>query len=348
MKIVVLYNSAEEGGFLADDKKYADDAIETVNRIVKTLNRAGHTTKAIKITRSGMEKQLAGVKKWADVCFNLTEGVGLQLVLDVISRLEEMEIPFAGATAFGHKLTSDKTLVKKSLVANGIPTPAWKIYTEDNMNELWEKEFPVIVKAATEHGSMSIHQDSVAGNNGELKIKVVKLLEKYYGMPVLAEEYIRGREINSTVIGSFDWARVLPLSEVVFEGMYKQGTNWPIYTYEAKYNHGTADFKDAPSRLVDWLTPVEVKMIEEMSLKICRVTECFDYARTDIRFDEVNRIPYFVDLNSYPCLLDDPVDDTITVSRLAIGWGYQEMLEKIAFSGIRRYKLKRKNIYDQI
>ena len=338
MKIAVLFNTAREGGFLPEDEKYAEDAILTVKRIVKTLNGGGHEARAMEIIKSDIEGILSETKKWADVVFNLTEGVGLDLVLTVIKKLEDLEIPFAGASYYGHKLTSDKALMKLTMQAYGIPTPEWKIYHKENINDEWDKGFPAIVKATTEHGSMSVHQDAVVKEGSELKKRVAYLLEKYNGIPVMAEAYIAGREINSTVIGSFDWARVLPLSEVEFVGKYKQKGNWPIYTYEAKYNHGSEDFKDAPAKTVDWLSGDEAKSISEMSLKICQVTECFDYARTDIRFDEKRRIPYFIDLNSYPCLLDDPVADTITVSRLALGWDYLKILEEIAVSGIRRHK----------
>jgi D-alanine-D-alanine ligase len=308
--------------------------------MVKTLKSGGHDVKAMEIKKADLDNILKDVKNWADVVFNLTEGVGLHLVLEVIKKLEELEIPFAGASYFGHKLTSDKALVKETFKANNIPTPVWKIYFKDNLNEEWTGNYPAIVKATTEHGSMSIHQDAVVKNKADLKKQVSYLLEKYHGIPVLAEEYIEGREINSTVIGSFSWAKCLPLSEVIFKDFYKKPGVWPIYTYEAKYNHGGQEFKDAPSQLVDWMTEEEVKNIEEMTLRICAVTECFDYARTDIRFDIKKRIPYFIDLNSYPCLLDDPIDDTITVSRLAAGWDYLKILEEIAVSGIKRNKME--------
>ncbi len=337
MKIGILYNSPSEGGFLKEDVKYAQDAIMTVKRIQKTLIKGGHEVKLFKITMNNLGKELREVKAFADVVFNLTEGVGLTLVLEVIKKLEDLKIPFAGATAYGHKLTSDKTLVKKEFVKYGIPTPGWKVYNRDNINQKWEYGFPAIVKASTEHGSMSIHQDAVAKNKKELDLRINYLLEKYQNLPVLVEEYIYGREINSTVIGSYSWVKSLPLSEVVFEGFYKNKDKWPIYTYEAKYDHGRPEFRDAPARLVDWLTEKEIREINGMTEKICRVTECFDYARIDIRYDINKRVPYFIDLNSYPCLLDDPIADTITVSRLAMGWNYLKILEEIAISGIKRF-----------
>ena len=338
MKIAVLYNSADEGGFLKDDIKYVEDAIANAGRIVNRFNDSGNHARLIEITRKNLTRQLIDVKKWVDVVFNLTEAVGLGLVLEIIGKLEDLDIPFAGASEYGHKLTSDKSLVKKVIREMNVPTPEWKIYTKHNFRERWPGRFPVIVKSTTEHGSMSIHQDSVTSNQKQMKDKVKELLDKYKGLPVMVEAYIDGREINSTVIGSYEWARCLPLSEMVFEGSYKRGTKWPIYTYEAKYNYHTVDFDDAPARLVNWLTPKEMKLIENISLSVCEATECFDYARTDIRFDLKSRTPYMVDLNSYPCLLEDTKYDTIGISRSALGWDFNKLIMEIAKSGIRRHQ----------
>jgi D-alanine-D-alanine ligase len=340
MKIAVLYNTAAEGGFLAEDIGYAADAIATANRIYETLNKGGHEVRLVEISKKKMKKQLQEIKRNNEVVFNLTEGKGWDLVLGVVKELEELDIAFAGATTLGYKLSSDKTIMKGIYKRLGIPTPDWKTYTEENINEKWEYGYPAIVKSTTEHGSMSIHQDAVVKEDKTMKTRIKYLLTKYNGSPVIVEKYIKGREINSTVIGSFEWAKCLPLSEVVFEGIYKVKGEWPIYTYEAKYNHGTQEFKDAPAKLVDWLTPKETTEIEKMTLRLCEETESFDYVRTDIRYDMEKRIPYFIDLNSYPCLLDDPIDDTITVSRLAWGWDYLKILEEIAKSAIMRNNKK--------
>jgi D-alanine-D-alanine ligase len=233
-------------------------------------------------------------------------------------------------------------LVKDVLRDLGIPTPDWKIYQFDNRKDRWGGKFPSIVKSTTEHGSMSIHQDAVVTNVKKMRERVEMLLEKYRGIPVMVEEYIDGREVNSTVIGSYEWARCLPLSEMVFGGVYKKGGKWPIYTYEAKYNHNTPEFDDVPAKIVDWLKPNEVEKIEKMSFEACEKTECFDYARIDLRYDTRSHTPYFVDLNSYPCLLEDTIYDTIGISRAALGWDFTRLLKEIAKSGIRRYEKQHK------
>lgn len=337
MTAAVLYNDAKTGGFLKDDALYIKDAIATVERIVDTLNKGGHTAFSVKITKTKMEQQLRSLKNKVDVVFNLTESLGLGLVIDVINTLDRLQIPYAGANAKGHLMTSNKKHVKAVLERYGIPTPKAFFFGPKDKIEVGETRFPMIVKATTEHGSMSIRQDSIANDLKELKKKVTSLLEKYGGkVEVMAEEYIAGREINSTVIGCYEWAKCLPLSEVVFKGIYEKEGVWPIYTYEAKYNHGEPEFEDAPARIVDWLSPEEIREIEEMSVKICQLTECFDYARTDIRYDTENRIPYLIDLNSYPCLLDEPATDTISISRVALGWNYLKILEEIAKSAINK------------
>ena len=45
-----------------------------------------------------------------------------------------------------------------------------------------------------------------------------------------------------------------------------------------------------------------------------------------------------VDLNSYPCLLEDTKYDTIGISRSALGWDFNKLIMEIAKSGIRRHQ----------
>lgn len=344
MRVAVLFNTAAEGGFLKEDIAYADDAITNARRIVQSFNEGGYQAGLVEITDSGVVGQLSRLRGKVDVIFNLTESVGLKLVLKVIKNLEKLNLPYAGANEFGHLTTSDKLKIKRMLIAHNISTPPAQFFRTGKEKLSLAQSFPLVVKATTEHGSMSVHQDAVVETDSQLRKQISYLLEKYPGIPAMAEEYVAGREINSTVIGNLDWAICLPLSEVVFERSYQNGRKWPIYTYEAKYNHGTADFDDAPARLVDWLEEAEAKEIEDLSIKICQITQCYDYARTDIRYDISRRIPYFVDINSYPCLLDDPVSDTICVSRLAVGWDYLRILEEIAQSGIKRWEQKQETL----
>lgn len=340
MRVAVLFNTAAEGRFLKEDIAYADDAIANARRIAQSFDEGGHQAELVEITNSGVVSQLKNLRDKVDVIFNLTESVGLKLVLKVIRNLEKLNLPYAGANGYGHLTTSDKFKIKRLLMAYNIPTPLAQFFKTGKEKVFSHLRFPLVLKATTEHGSMSVHQDAVVETEARLRKQIRYLLEKYPGIPAMAEEYIAGREINSTLIGSLDWTRCLPLSEVIFERSYQNDGKWPIYTYEAKYNHGTADFEDAPARLIDWLKDEETKEVVNYSIKICQITQCYDYARIDIRYDTSSGIPYFIDVNSYPCLLDDPVSDTICVSRQALGWDYLKILEEIAQSGIRRWQRK--------
>lgn len=336
MKVAVLYDTAKDGGFLKEDYKYILDAIRNARRIAKAFNKHGSDARLVRINKKNLKETLQKLKGTTDIVFNLTESVGLELVLETINMLDELNLPYAGANAYGHKLTSDKVLIKKFLSDNNFPTPKFQVIHSKNESLFKTLRFPLIAKAATEHGSMSIHQNAVVTNTNEAKKQIDYLLEKYNGAPVLVEEYIEGREINSTVIGSYDWTMCLPLSEMIFTKSYEK--KWPIYTYEAKFNHGTPDFNDVPCKLTNWLPKNENKKIADMSIKICQMTECFDYTRFDLRYDTKNNIPYIIDVNTYPCLLNDHKTDTICVSRLALGWDYATLLEKIAESGTKRWK----------
>jgi D-alanine-D-alanine ligase len=210
----------------------------------------------------------------------------------------------------------------------------------DNQSDVkyFDIKFPVIVKSATEHGSVSVSQASVVTTNEELRKQCDYLFEKFQGKPIIAEQYIDGRELNAVVVGSFDWTECLPLSEVKFGKSFKNG-KWPICTYDGNYVVDSSDYNESVPYLVNDLDRKTEKTIFKNAIKAAIKTKCFDYCRIDIRFDIKQNKAYFVDINSYPCLKDDPLWDTITISRRAKGWTFLDYLERIAESGIKRNKL---------
>ena len=335
MRIGVLYNTAETGGSPGTDQQYVADAIANTKNVTETLIKNGHQTDLYQITNKGLDQEIKRLAKKVDVVFNLTESVGQKLVLRVISSLEKHKVPYVGANRSGQILTSDKLILKNFLTSHNFPTPKAQFFKNGKERIIKTLRYPLIIKSAIEHGSISIHQESVVDNPKDARKQIQLLLEKYHNTYVLAEEFIDGKEINASVYGSLDWTNCLPLSEVDFIGSYNNLGKWKICTYEANYNKGTPEYNDSPSKLVDWLSKKEEEYIKNLSMTICKMTECFDYARLDIRYHPVKKIPYIIDVNSYPCLKDIK-EDTITISRRALGIGFAHFLEILAKSGIKR------------
>src|SRR6185295_13144768 len=61
-----------------------------------------------------------------------------------------------------------------------------------------------------------------------------------YAQPVLAEQYIEGREINVTMLGSGDDVLVLPLHEIDFAAMPADRPR--IVSYAAKWDEQHVDY----------------------------------------------------------------------------------------------------------
>ena len=145
-------------------------------------------------------KQLKELKKKNyDVFVNLCEGYLEWEVpsIDVIYTLELLNLPFTGPTTLLYD--PPKELMKYVAYTEGILTPAYAlIEEEDNIEKQVEPlSFPLFVKPAKAGDSLGIDEKSLVNNIDELKAKTHSIIEEYG--PLLAEEYIKGREFTVMV-----------------------------------------------------------------------------------------------------------------------------------------------------
>ncbi|MEW6301472.1 MAG: D-alanine--D-alanine ligase, partial [Thermodesulfobacteriota bacterium] len=111
-----------------------------------------------------------------------------------------------------------------------------------------------------------------------------------YGGPVLAEEFIEGREFTVGVLGNRP-PKALPVVEVNFAAAGRGARGF--YSHELKSQDviGT----ECPAN-------VEVSLAEELqrlAVEAFRALECSDCARVDFRVDGEGR-PYILELNTLP------------------------------------------------
>jgi len=233
-----------------------------------------------------------------DIVFNIAESFGGKSALEsnVAALLNLLDLHYTGSSPAGLILAGDKTLTKKVLTFHGILTAKFATVFRGAVDWAGEIEFPLILKPPQEDASLGITQKSIVNDVRELLEKISSIQEEYQG-PVLAEEFIDGREFYVGVIGNSD-VKALPIMEMDFTG-YPEGRP-KIASWEAKWGD-EGDEKGAEFEGTKSIFPTNVS--EELATRMQRVAiDAFqalrlrDYARVDLRVNAKEEI-YVIEVN---------------------------------------------------
>lgn len=231
--------------------------------------------------------------------FNLFEGLATQpgTEVSVAALLEWLNVPFTGCPSPALVLGRDKIRTKHVLAAAGLPTPAYTVVEAEPV-PAWAGGWPAIVKPALQDASVGIDQGSVVTTPEQLAARARYLLDRY-GPPVLVEQFVTGREflVHATETGGGGGLTVLPASEIAFK---PDRGRWPVYTFTAKWDEGSAEYRAAPVLAPVELPPHVTAPLAALAGRAFRLLQCRDYARLDVRMDaaggfhvlEVNPNPY--------------------------------------------------------
>lgn len=222
-----------------------------------------------------------------DVVVNLVDTVrGKDKLASAIPAfLEYANIPYTGCGTTGMVVGSSRLLFKELLAYNNIPTPEYKFIKDLRSNTPPAFEPPYIVKLNESGGSTGIDNRAVKETVAQV-VKKVESLQGEYKIPVLVERFIDGSEITG----------------VVFE----DGKTQHVFLAQKKFGHkpdGKHDFTSLESYEVPnsyQYEPVEEeleKKIAELCKKAFEVLRFSDYAKFDIRVDQKDMTPYFIDCN---------------------------------------------------
>ncbi len=310
------------------------DVIETAESIESILRKEGFRTSLVSFSDDPQKliNHLQEIKP--DVVFNLFEGLATrsETEVSVASFLEWINIPYTGSPAHAISLGRDKIRTKYLLEGAGLPTPRF-ITIEDEQIPEWQYSWPAIVKPAFQDSSVGIEQASVVQSQKELENRVAVIQERY-GLAVLIEEFIHGREFHVNLIEDPRQKKqgptMIPLSEICFE--YQADDHfWPIYSFDAKWNVETAEYLGTPLK-----TPVELKAswirrIEQIALKTFKLIGLRDYGRLDVRVTEDGK-PYILEVNPNPYI------NSIALLRglVEMGRTHEQMVSGIVWNTLAR------------
>jgi D-alanine-D-alanine ligase len=331
--ITVLFNHVTSLTFGTKQDILADeDTVLTAKKIASVLKHSGFKVSLFEVNEKTVQK-LPTIK--TDFFFNLCGGIGNlpNSEHEVVDILDRINIPYSGASSDKLLLTTNKVITKKYFNKYNIPTPSYQVFKSKDEKLKDGLTFPLIVKPIAEDCSFGIHSDSVVINSKQLRKKVEDVI-RTYKEPALVEDYINTRELNVTIVGNGEQAKVLPISEIVFGKSYNQKKKWKIVDFAAKWLEDSVSYHDTVGICPSDLSASIKDRIEKYALKAYKkICGNPGYARFDIRLAEDNKI-YFLEIN-----LNPDISDGMGAARSAkaYGWNYPDFLHKIIEVSINRH-----------
>jgi D-alanine-D-alanine ligase len=232
--------------------------------VAKALEERGHQVTRIDMDRD-VAARLAATKP--DVVFNALHGTPgedgtVQGMMDL------MGLTYTHSGMVASVIAIDKELTKQALVPHGVPMPGGRIVETSEIFERDPLERPYVLKPVNEGSSVGVAIVTSEGNYGNPISRDAKGPWQEFDR-LLAEPYIRGRELTAAVLGD----RALAVTEL----KPKSG----FYDFDAKYTDGMTEHV-CPAQI-----PEEIeKVCLELALRCHRLLGCRGCSRTDFRWDD--------------------------------------------------------------
>jgi D-alanine-D-alanine ligase len=198
--------------------------------------------------------------------------------------LEVLGLPYTGSGVMGSAIAMDKWRTKMIWLANGLPTPRYRILTERDDWHAVARELglPLIVKPANEGSTLGLTKVTSA----EKLEQAYELAAKKYHDIALAEQFIDGPEYTASIVGD----AALPLIRIEAP----QGN----YDYQNKYFTSATKYH-CPCGL----GPAEEADLQALALQAFRLLGCTGWGRVDLMLD-ARRRPWLLEANTSPGMTD--------------------------------------------
>ena len=265
---------------------------------------------------------LAGLRP--DVVFNALHGSpgedgSVQGMLDL------MGVPYTHSGLVTSVIAIDKQLTKQALVPHGIPMPGGRIVKSADLFDRDPLPRPYVLKPVNEGSSVGVAIVTEDGNYGNPISRDAKGPWQEF-RELLAEPYIKGREMTSAVIDFPHGPRALAVTEL----KPKSG----FYDFDAKYTDGMTDHvcpAEIPENIRD--------LCLEIALKAHKVLGCKGTSRTDFRWDEEQGEDglFVLETNTQPGMT--PLSLVPEQARHA-GMDYGELVETVIAAALRDHAAK--------
>lgn len=323
---VVLVGINKEGQWFLNDSSHF--LLNADNPKLIKLNGAN---KAVTLVPYQKDQPLIGLgdteSEAIDVVFPVLHGpYGEDGTIQGLLKLAN--IPYVGPDVLGSAIGMDKDVTKRLLRDAGIPIGKFLTYTRSQADSLnfhdivKDLGLPLFIKPANLGSSVGVHK---VKTEDQFKLAVKDAWT--YDNKIIIEEFIKGREIECSVLGNSDPIASLP-GEVI--------PQTDFYSYEAKY----IDEKGAILKIPAELPENTVKKVQQLAIATFKTLCCEGMSRVDffltednkLLVNEINTIPGFTKVSQYPKLWE------------ATGIPYTELLDRLIQLALERAKRDNKQV----
>ena len=248
--------------------------------VADALESLGH-----RVTRIDMGKDVAARLAEAnpDVVFNALHGTPgedgtIQGLLDL------MGLTYTHSGLATSVIAIDKQLTKLLLVPGGIPMPGGRIVQSESLYDGDPLPRPYVLKPVNEGSSVGVAIVTDEGNTGNPIARGVEGPWTEFA-ELLAEPYIRGRELTTAVLGD----RALGVTEL------KPKNGW--YDFDAKYTDGLTEHV-FPADIPDDIAAA----CKRIALDAHHLLGCKGTSRSDFRWDDEQGVDglFLLEVNTQP------------------------------------------------
>ncbi|WP_343521300.1 D-alanine--D-alanine ligase [Sphingomonas sp.] len=237
--------------------------------IAEALESLGHRVTPIDMGRDVAAKLAAASP---DLVFNALHGTPgedgtVQGMLDL------MGLRYTHSGMVTSVIAIDKQLTKQTLVPQGIPMPGGRIVRTEELYRHDPMPRPYVLKPVNEGSSVGVAIVTAEGNYGNPISPEAKGPWQEFD-ELLAEPFIRGRELTTAVLGD---GQGEPRALMVTELKPKSG----FYDFDAKYTDGLTEHV-CPAEIPDEIADA----CKRIALDAHRLLGCKGCSRSDFRWDD--------------------------------------------------------------
>lgn len=274
--------------------------------VADALQRLGH-----RVTRIDMGRDVAARLSEAvpDVVFNALHGTpgedgSVQGLMDL------MGLAYTHSGLAASVIAIDKLLTKQALVPHGLPMPGGRVVRSEELYEADPLPRPYVLKPSNEGSSVGVAIVTDESNYGHPIARDAAGPWREFDQ-LLAEPFIRGRELTTAVLGG----RALLVTEL----RLKTG----FYDYQAKYTDGVTEHV-CPADIPDDVA----EACKAIALEAHRILGCRGCSRADFRWDDTQGVDglFLLEVNTQPGMT--PLSLVPEQAR-HLGMSYDELVQTI-------------------
>ncbi len=197
--------------------------------------------------------------------------------------LEWLGIPYTGSGVLASALGMNKARTKQVWMAQGLPTPAYRMLEEGFDAEALVRELglPLMIKPIHEGSSLGMSKVDQAG-------QLINAWQQAYGCDrhVMAEQYIQGQEFTVPILGR----SALPVIRLQ--------TPHRFYDFEAKYQANDTQYIVPCGLAAD-----QEQKLQELAIKAFHAVGAKGWGRIDVMQNQQGEF-FLLEINTVPGMTD--------------------------------------------